>query len=292
MSLNKTGGEMNRYRKIGLSIAALIIFTIITVYYICNILTSKSETVDDGIYFIKCDSYLGFLNDEEISIQLPCIQYYNNKKDRSLSNYNSISLICDENEIPVTSFIFQKGSETDLFTLYSLLIKINRVDIGLYKIKNIKIENQDGEFIYPIGDWVIEVRELVHNNDLNIGKRSAIESEFGSYTVELTNTLDNNIKISGMDFNLSDSYKINIKSFLDFDMSEVDPDLTLLPKHKKTFLFEFQNNKIDLQKKFIILRPFLVYKINNVEQLYLLPTCIYSPVIDYNYVINYIKEQQ
>lgn len=125
-----------------------------------------------------------------------------------------------------------------------------------------------------------------------MGKRSAIDGEFCSYTVELTNTLDNKIKISGLDFVLSDLYKININCSSDFDMTKVDQDVTLLPKQKKTFQFEFQNDEVDIEKKFIILCPFLKYKINEEEKEYLLSTCIYSPVIDKDYVINYIKNQQ
>jgi len=282
---------MTRYRKICLSIAALTsLLAIITICYISYKPTSKNEPLDDGIYFFKCDSYLGFSSDEEISIQIPLIHYYNNEKKQSLPSFNSISLICDGNEVPVTSFLFQKGSETDKFTLYALLIKINSMNIGTYKINNIEIENQDGEYVYPIGDWLIDVRELEPNNDLNMGKRSSqIIGEFGSYTVELTNTLDNNIKISDMVFTLLDSYKININSYLDFDMAKVDQDLTLLPKQTKTFRFEMQNDKVDLRKKFVLLRPFIKYKINDEEKLYLLSTCIYSPTIDENFVIDYIK---
>lgn len=281
---------MTKYRKLFFLIAALTLLTIIAICFI-SYKNSKSETLDDGIYFIKCDSYLGFSSDEEISIQLPLIHYHNDKK-QSLPNFNSISLICDGNEIPVTSFTFQKGSETNLFTLYALLIKINDINIGTYKIKNVKIENQNGKYIYPIGDWLIDVRELVPNDDLDMGKKSAIEGEFNSYIVELTNTLDNNIEILDMVFTLPESYKININSYLDFNLTKVDHNLTLLPKQKKTFYFEFQNDKIDLRKKFVLLRPFIKYKINDEEKLYLLDTCIYSPPMDENYVIEYIKNLQ
>lgn len=126
----------------------------------------------------------------------------------------------------------------------------------------------------------MDIRNGTQPDDLAIGKRTCASGCFDFYEIEMTNKSTGLIRIRKFGFQLNnESSHTTLKTFKDFSAQvRLDDEPLMLPEQTKTFLFEYaKDNKLGSRHKFISLRPFLYYDINNESKLMVLPTAIYSP---------------
>ena len=285
--------DRKRFKIFTLIIIILIAFISIFITYI-NFDKNNSIWFQKGLYFIKSDSYLGYPPNQQPFLQLPFIYVHGDEKTKELPFFNHYYLMSDNGEIPVIFVRFNKGSDSKNYTLYTIAIKLPEMKKGQYIFKKLKLVNDNKSIVFNIGSWNIDIRDdRINTNDIKIGKKTFVSGIFDWYRAELINNTNDDIKIIDLEFNLSEgSFEKKIISGPDFDLTTFDNSLVLRAQEKRTFQFEFKeletiNNGNNM--RFITIRPYLIYEINNKKRYLSLPTILYSPSIDDDYVLDYIK---
>lgn len=244
----------------------------------------------DGVYFMKWDSYHGYFEGEEPYIQLSIIQVHSTtQKDEQ--SYKKYILISDKGEITVTSANYFPGPKGKKYSLYTLGLRLPKMKPGRYIINKLRmIDSNNQQKIYDIGRWVIDIKKGFKPKDLDLGKKTFISGYFDWYRVEILNNTQEKIYIKNLDFQLKIPVKTIIKIGKDFNMTEyLDEEPYVEPGETKVFQFEFVSEVNDNNPKFISLRPFLYYKINNKNKFTILPTAIYSPVVNDKIILELVK---
>lgn len=242
----------------------------------------KSEQLPDGLYFMKWDAYHGYFADEEPHIQLSLMEVGRDRKQKDTSqSLPRYVLLSDQGEIFAGCTGFTPISKSQRYTVDHLGLTLPKLTPGKYVIDRLRIEESGKQVkTYPIGRWVIDVREGSQPADLKQGKCTLGSSCFDWYVAELTNGSKNDVDSVRLDFQLeSDSYKTVLKTFTDFKMqTRLDDMPCLSPGETKAFLFEFIGwGKNEHPPKFISIRPFLSYVDGDQSKLMALPAAIYAP---------------
>lgn len=242
----------------------------------------KGKWPPDGLYFMQWDSYHGYFTDEAPYIQLSLVHVCSKSKVNPFESIKSYVLLSDQGEIVAESSDISPGSKGKQYSLYTLGLHFPKLNTGKYVIDKLQIvESKKQKVTYPIGRWVIEVREGDKPIDMSLGKRTLASGIFDWYSAELKNDSKNEVVIKKLDYQLVyNLHETVLKTYKDFDMqTRLDDKPFLSPGETKTFLFEFTvKNNNQQPPKFISLRPFLSYMIGDQPKLTALPTAIYSHV--------------
>ncbi len=257
-------------------------------------LNSENNSVLDNLYFMKWNSYHAYYENENPIIQLNLLQSRTDLNQNDPLTFEKIILLTEDKEFYSDYLSLNEGSKGDKYTLYTLSLKMPKLEKGSYKIKKLKlIDGNNNEKTYDIGIWNIIVIEENKYDDLKVGKRTLLSGEFDWYLVELTKLVNKKICIEKLDFNLVGvTNDVGIKSSLDFNIKEILTDKPCLNANEtKTFIFDFNNsNNLSDNLLFISLRPIVNYRVNNNVRTLILPTAIYSPSLN-DKEINKILEQ-
>lgn len=236
-----------------------------------------------GLYFMKWESYHGYFIGEEPFIQLSLVQVHFGNNQEPTPSYQKYYLLSDNREFVASSTGFQPGSSGRQYSLYTLGLKLPKMTPGIYIIDKLKVvDSKNHDEIYPIGKWVVDIREGTQPDDMKLGKRTFASGFFDWYNVEITNKTKEVAYIKKLIFQLDQkSFDNTLKTYEDFHMQKrLDDSPYLMPESSKAFVFEFNNGEKPGFHKFISLRPFLSYEIKNQNKLMILPTAIYSPSLN------------
>ncbi len=242
----------------------------------------KNKWPPDGLYFMQWDSYHGYFTDEVPYIQLSLVHVCSESKANPVEPTKSYVLLSDQGEIVAESSDISLGSKGKQYSLYTLGLRLPKLNTGKYVIDKLQIvESKNQKSTYPIGCWVIEVRDGDKPIDMSLGKRTLASGIFDWYSAELKNDSKSDVVIKNLDYQLVyNLHETVLKTYKDFDMqTRLDDKPFLSSGETKTFLFEFSIEDNNQQRpKFISLRPFLSYTIGDQPKLMVLPTAIYSHV--------------
>ena len=232
---------------------------------------------------MKWESYHGYFIGEEPFIQLSLVQVHHGNNQGSTPSYQKYYLLSDKGEFVTSSTGFQIGSSGRQYSLYTLGLTLQNMTPGIYVIDKLKVvDSNNHDEIYPIGKWVIDIREGTQPDDMKLGKRTFASGFFDWYNVEITNKTKEVVYIKNLMFQLDQTTcNITLKTYEDFHMQKrLDDSPYLMPKSSNAFVFEFNDNEKVSSHKFISLRPFLSYEIQDQNRLMVLPTAIYSPSLN------------
>lgn len=261
-----------------------------------EVVDQNLKWADNGLYFVKWDAYQGYFEDEEPTIKLFMIQVHNGKLDDPLKDYMKFSLLDGKNEFPVTlsGAIPEKGKGNENYSLYTVDLKLPKLDHGKYKLSQLKLVSSNGnEEKYDIGTWRLDVRTDENRQDVKIGKKAFLMGEFKWYIAEIMNNKPNDVCIRGFEYELGTLYKTTIETSESFDDRKFISNQPCITVGKsKTYKFNFTPQGSTEPPKFVSLRPILSYEIGSNNYLSELPTAMYfNPNLDDKQVSEIVKGQ-
>ncbi|SHH57973.1 hypothetical protein SAMN02745135_01268 [Caloranaerobacter azorensis DSM 13643] len=276
-----------------------VILLVITFTIACDVNNNeKKENINkdinnwpaDGLYFMKWDSYHAYFEEEEPYIQLSAIQIHS-AKQKNEQSYKKYILLSNKGEITATFTNYLPGPKEEKYSLYTIGLRLPKMKPGKYIISKLKIiDSNNQQKMYDIGKWVIDIKKGFKPKDLDLGKKTFISGYFDWYRVEILNNTREKIHIENLDFQLNTPVKTIIKIGKDFNMTEyLEEEPYIDQGETKVFQFEFVSKVNDSKPKFISLRPVLYYKINNQSKFIILPTAIYSPVVNDKTILELVQ---
>lgn len=230
------------------------------------------------------DSYLGYMENEEVSVQLPFILVH--KKMTPKIHFSSVTILSDGKNI--ADGISDQTIETEEkdYSICKLEISLHSLKPGIYTFNDIMIStDQNEELPYNVGDWTVEIRAGSTPEDLEIKQVGSLFGFFERYTIELKNTSQNSIYVSGMHAQLKrHPFTENVLLGSDYEGAIMNPstDQALKSGASKGINLDFDTD-VDLQdikNNFVCFKPFLRYTINEEEKYMPLPLANYSPSIE------------
>ncbi|MFC4767582.1 hypothetical protein [Effusibacillus consociatus] len=263
----------------------LINIVLLVIMIGCSPQTSPSESLKwppDGLYFIKWDSYHGYFEDEEPFIQLSAVQVHLGSNPQKINEYKEFVLVSDGEEIKATPTGINEGAHTKEYSLISLGLRLPKVKASKIILSKLKLTDPNNEQkTYDIGKWVLDIRKSKESQDLKLGKKTFASGVFDYYKAEIANTTNKPIHVKDLEFQLAEPYSVKITTTDNFNSTNTkENDNSLNAGQTKAFQFNFANNRQAINTpKFISLRPFLHYEIDNQAKTMILPTAIYSPSI-------------
>jgi hypothetical protein len=257
--------------------------------------TTQTSQIDpcDNIYFTKWLGYMGYaLYEEKSNLQFSYLNY--NKSTVFEDSIKSIELLPVNQIITVDSFDFRDGTSSEECDIRTLDIRFNIVNTGSTEVQQLIFHMQNGkDYIWDIGSIKIEVADLPRANNMTLGVRSFVSSDFDLYYFILNNETVNNIRLTSLEYSMPKGILDYVLSYskLQVDGSEADQSDSknlLMENESRLFWYSIEYTQYG-ECDFFILKPFLKYEMNNSSYTMPLDFCIYSGYFTED-VINLIME--
>lgn len=229
---------------------------------------------------MQLDSYMGYMEDEDIAIQLPFIVTH---EAQNKIEFSSVTILSEGINIAEEISAQMLGSSETDYSLYTLVVSLNFPSPGIYSFDNVTLTTAANEkHTYNIGNWTIEIKKGSNPPDIDLQQACTMLGVFERYTIEIKNLSHNTINIENI-YALLEKHSVSTTIFSgsDYDaaVGNQSNDLSLKSGATKGFSFEFDVISVpqDSKNSFVCLKPFLVYEINNQKKYMSLPETNYSP---------------
>ena len=229
-------------------------------------------------HFIQWDSYLGYIVNEDIIIDLAYIaaaeDFY------TIENISYISLDSNKGDILVEAIDVFSGTEISDYSLETLSLTLEPLNIGTYYITGVEIREKDEKksSYYDIGNWTLDIRDTFSGN-IEYGKCSYVSNVFENFFCEIINKNNKDIKVEGIYFHLKNKTpEVKITESKSFDVYPASGSNIIPSLEMRYFNFQFLNAKDILFSNFVAIKPFLCYTKDGEEFYAPMNTAIYNSV--------------
>ncbi|MGO5013839.1 hypothetical protein ACTQ5K_18595 [Niallia sp. Sow4_A1] len=269
-----------------LIISLLILCTFSLVFLkISNSKANQSEEEDFNFSSVKgiliysfWDSYIFANKNEEVKIQIPVYDFDSELKSSNIKLENfHIGEVKDLELTPKNKF-----KDFDQYILDITLIPEKEGQHNLDDLR-LTITTEENEYNQTLGKWNFEIQEEQLNN-------SFLEIKGGTLLENWTDNYNNNFEYSTNLHNISDS------SILIKDIEINNPRINIVTGISQDVLYKMKENRftinlnINQTKGNAVIRPKLVYSIDNKEMFMPLNQAIYASTVPYSELVEILQE--
>jgi hypothetical protein len=268
----------------------------------CNKIMEDVKNNDwpsDGLYFTKWKSHHTYTNQETPILQLATVLVHKSEANGNLPKFQQLLLMAKDKEYGVELIDTREQTGNNSYTLFTLVVRLPRLDVGTYEFSKIKIKDKNSEiYVHSIGTWKLDVIDSqlcprcgksISNGDLTIGKKTFASGAFDWYQIELTNNASEDITIKDLSFDIGDEFEIKITESNEFNGQYREGNSILQDNEMKSFRFTFiPKAKETAIPSFISIKPILMYEMSSgKENIFPLDTVIYTKMVtDENMIVN------
>lgn len=239
----------------------LILTVIVSILLLTYLFLDSKQKISDVEFFKNKAIFNASLN-EEYTLDLI---YFSKKNINDLFQNKSVIVSFEDNNfISVLDYDVIKGDKTNDYQLTTLSLKVRFNEIGRIKTSNLKLNYNDQELNYPIGDYEFITHQTSNNDYIRVGNQFPIITSGINYRASLENFSNERILVERISFN--------------DELDQIQWNAHLDPNEEINGAFELDTSLIHSEYDFLIIRPLVEFSIDHTPYVFI-PYATY-----YNYL--------